>query len=598
MIYEFRRTSGLEFTGNWFVDSGILGFIFIIEDIYGFDIHKIREISENEKLLYYGLFPFAYLCSEINRKSKSRVSSELINEFIKALFDSEFDSPDEIFEFTWNSYITRAAMDLWIENKTESTIFKKKVPDKLPDDVKNLALKVKELEKNLIDNNSEELGEIFKRKFKGFKFDDIDRIFSVPDENLREISEEFSESFRDYKDHLLRFRELLKGMWLRDVIGTSSIPEDLDSFYRIPIDNKFYKNFVFFQQSTTHQKQKQGLFDIISFRVDDLDVLRRVDKTINKFLTSYKKAKNTYYTPLTSKHLKGFSKYLFVYLISFDRAFEFFNRLGYVLFYSNDIEITYRVNKKLRLRKSKIEENSVLMRVTWQEIIDSLIELKSSWALENMYIIKYRDVNSQTQRFVDVEYIGISKIHASILLDDVIRDAINYNLHVSQSEYRWLLENLIQNKPLKPLIMRHIILRANRKTGQMGIKPLLYSLAIDSEIFSRKEPEVFNDPLQISARMDEIVLRIKETYREMNTARGNIQELIPPGTRENNINQLISILRRNNRYLFVNNLLKILIQENAAFHSLKNYLFNRILQNDDTWDIYAAALLTGFLGGR
>jgi len=598
MNYEFRSTSSLEFTGNWFVDSGILGFTRIIEDIYGFDISDIREISAREDILYYGLFPFAYLCSEINRKSKSRVSSELIKEFIKALFDSEFDSADEIFEFTWNSYITRAAMDLWIENKTESIIFKNKVPDNLPEDLKNLALSVKELEKDLIANDSEELGRIFKRRFNGFKYDDIDIILSIPNEDLKEISEEFLESFRDYSEQLLRFRELLKGMWLRDVVGTSSIPEDLDSFYRIPIDNKFYKNFVFFQQSTTHQKQKQGLFDIISFRVDDLDVLRRVDKTINKFLTSYKKAKNTYYTPLTSKHLKGFSKYLFVYLISFDRAFEFFNRLGYVLFYSNDIEITYRVNKKLRLRKSKIEENSVLMRVTWQEIIDSLIELKSSWALENMYIIKYRDVNSQTQRFVDVEYIGISKIHASILLDDVIRDAINYNLHVSQSEYRWLLENLIQNRPLKPLIMRHIMLRANRKTGQMGIKPLLYSLAIDSEIFSRKEPEVFNDPLQISARMDEIVLRIKETYREMNTARRNIQELIPPGTRENNINQLISILRRNNRYLFVNNLLKILIQENAAFHSLKNYLFNRILQNDDTWDIYAAALLTGFLGGR
>ena len=598
MNYEFRSTSSLEFTGNWFVDSGILGFTRIIEDIYGFDISDIREISAREDILYYGLFPFAYLCSEINRKSKSRVSSELIKEFIKALFDSEFDSADEIFEFTWNSYITRAAMDLWIENKTESIIFKNKVPDNLPEDLKNLALSVKELEKDLIANDSEELGRIFKRRFNGFKYDDIDIILSIPNEDLKEISEEFLESFRDYSEQLLRFRELLKGMWLRGVVGTSSIPEDLDSFYRIPIDNKFYKNFVFFQQSTTHQKQKQGLFDIISFRVDDLDVLRRVDKTINKFLTSYKKAKNTYYTPLTSKHLKGFSKYLFVYLISFDRAFEFFNRLGYVLFYSNDIEITYRVNKKLRLRKSKIEENSVLMRVTWQEIIDSLIELKSSWALENMYIIKYRDVNSQTQRFVDVEYIGISKIHASILLDDVIRDAINYNLHVSQSEYRWLLENLIQNRPLKPLIMRHIMLRANRKTGQMGIKPLLYSLAIDSEIFSRKEPEVFNDPLQISARMDEIVLRIKETYREMNTARRNIQELIPPGTRENNINQLISILRRNNRYLFVNNLLKILIQENAAFHSLKNYLFNRILQNDDTWDIYAAALLTGFLGGR
>jgi len=598
MNYEFRHSSGLEFTGNWFVDSGILGFILILEDIYGMDLQEIREISENEKLLYYGLFPFAYLCSEINRKSKSRVSSELIDEFRKALFDSKFESADEIFEFTWNSYITRAALGLWLENKTESIIFKNKVPDKLPEDVKNLALRIKELEKNLIDNNSEALGEIFERKFKGFRFDDIDRISSVPDENLMEISEEFLESFRDYREHLLRFRELLKGMWLRDVVGTSGIPEDLDSFYKIPIDNKFYKNFVFFQQSTTHQKQKQGLFDIISFRVDDLDVLKRVDKTINKFLTSYRKAKNTYYAPLTSKHLKGFSKYLFAYMISFDRAFEFFNRLGYVLFYSNDIEITYRVNKKLRVRKSKIEENSVLMRVTWQEIIDSLIELKSAWALENMYIIKYRDVNSQTQRFVDVEYIGISKIHASILLDDVIRDAINYNLHINQSGYSWLLEDLIQNRPIKPLIMRHIMLRANGKTGQRVIKPLLYSLAIDSEIFSRKEHEVFNDPLQITTRIEEIVFRIKETYGEMNAARKNIQELLPTGTKENNIHHLISILRRNNRYLFVNNLLKILIQENAAFHRLKNYLFNRILQNDDTWDIYALALLTGFLGGR
>ncbi|MDI6882217.1 MAG: hypothetical protein QMC86_05210 [Methanothermobacter sp.] len=597
MKYEFKGSSDLEFTGNWFVDSGILGFILILEDIYGFSISEVMELSGMKEILYYGFFPFAYICSEINKKSRSRVPSELIKEFRRALLDSKFKSADEIFDFTWNNYITRAAMDLWIQKKTESLIFKSKVPDKIPLEVKDLAMRLKELEKNLIDENSGEMSSILERKFNGFKLEDVDRILSIADEDLMKISEEFSTSFMEYKSHLLKFMGLLEEMWIRDVVGVKSIPEELGSFYRIPIDNKFYKNFAFFQNSATHQRQKKSFLDIIGFRVDDLDVLKMVDKTVNKFLTSYRKAKNTYYAPMTSKHLKYLSEYLFVYLISFDRAFEFFNRLGYILFYSNDLEVTYRINKKLRVRKSKIGEHSILMRVTWEEIIDSLIELRSGWALENMYIIKYRDLNSQNQRFVDVEYIGISRIHASILLDDMIRDSLNYTLQVSQSEYVWLLEHLIQNKPLKPLVLRHINLRANKNTGQMGVKPLLYSLAIDSEVFSIEEGELFNDPIEISPRMEELIFRIKDTYIEMNTARKKIQELIPRNTKENSLHGLISVLRRKNKYIFVNTLLKILIQENAAFHSLKNYIFRRLLQNDDTWDIYAAALLTGFLGG-
>lgn len=604
MNFEFREESGLEFTGNWFIDSGILGFVRLLEDIYGIDLQEIREMARRKEILYFGLFPFAYICSEINRKATahSRVPKDLINEFRVELLNSDWESGEEIFEFTWNNYVTRAAMKVWVERKAELVLFKKKGVDELPQDLKNHVNSIKkdidELERKLVEKHADDLGVILGRRFRGFKSDDIAKVLSVTDDDLREFPEELSYSFKGYRDCLLNLMGLFEEKWKRDVIGKERVPEDLDLFYRLPIDNKFYKNFLFFQYSAAHQKQKESLLDIISFRVDNLEVLKKVDKTINKFLTSYKKAENTYYAPLTSRHLKGFSEYLFVYLISFDRAFEFFNRMGYVLFYSNDLDITYRVNRKLRIRKSKIEDQSVLLRVTWQEIIDSLIELKSEWALENMYIIKYRDVNSQTQRFVDVEYIGISKMHAAILLDDVIRENLNHTLQVGKSEYLWLLEHLIQNKPLKPVVMRHLVMRASRRTGQMSIKPLIYALAIDSEVFSGLNPGVFEDPLEISPRMEEVVFRIKEAYGEMNTARRNVTELIPRGTRENTLNHLMSILRRNNRYLFVNTLLKILIQENEAFHRLKNYLFNRILQNDETWDIYAAALLTGFLGGR
>jgi len=52
MKYEFKGSSDLEFTGNWFVDSGILGFILILEDIYGFSISEVMELSGMKEITY------------------------------------------------------------------------------------------------------------------------------------------------------------------------------------------------------------------------------------------------------------------------------------------------------------------------------------------------------------------------------------------------------------------------------------------------------------------------------------------------------------------------------------------------------------------
>ena len=56
------KNNKLEFTGNWFIDAGILGFVNLMEEVYGWDLGELQKrIDENEELVYYGYFPFAYL---------------------------------------------------------------------------------------------------------------------------------------------------------------------------------------------------------------------------------------------------------------------------------------------------------------------------------------------------------------------------------------------------------------------------------------------------------------------------------------------------------------------------------------------------------
>ena len=606
MKYEFKGSSDLEFTGNWFIDAGIMGFVRLMEDVYGFSIRELQELVEkHEKAVYYGLFPFAYIYTELKRKSSSDpVSSDFIDKFKDEILGRDFESEKKIFDFTWNNYVTRATENLWVEDKIKKILPKKKSEVgkvrfgkfKLPEKLRVTAEKIKELELNLTANYEDELKELLGHK--NIKYtEDIHKILEIKSQDLSDFNEEFSDSIALYKTRLTEFIALLREFWEKDVIGGGETPDEMDSFYRIPIDNKFYKNFLFFNPSSGYKKQRKGLYDVMTFNITDQKILKMVDKTVNKFLKSYKEAGNTYYAPIASKHLKNFTEHLFIYLLCSDRAFEFFNGIGYILFYSNDIEITYKVNKGLKIKKSRIEDTSLLLSATWQEVIDAVVELKSEWTLENMYFIKYANIDSQTQRIIDVEYIGISRIHSTIILDDTIRESLNRRLQIRQNEYKWLLEELIKNRRLKPFIMDHIILRANKNTRQRNIKSLLYALAVDSQLFSQQGRLVFEDPLKISPRMEETISKIKDSYNEMNRARRNISELIKQSERENILHPLVSIIRRGNKYLFVNTLLKVLTPKKDALKYLNSYLFERILQNDDTWDLYATALITGLLGG-
>ncbi len=51
----------LEFTGNWFIDAGILGFVNLMEEVYGWDLETLQnEIQKEPKQKIEIRFTYAF----------------------------------------------------------------------------------------------------------------------------------------------------------------------------------------------------------------------------------------------------------------------------------------------------------------------------------------------------------------------------------------------------------------------------------------------------------------------------------------------------------------------------------------------------------
>jgi len=609
LVSEFT----LKFTGNWIIDLGMLGFFNLLEEIYEWNfLETQKRIKENEEIVYYGIFPFAYICSEIKRKG-SAIPKKIIKDFVNEIYKREFKSKKEIFNFTWENYITKAATDHWkdyIISKAIDENKDKKFIKGTPETLKSLIKRIEDFEKEFIRKNRDEIKKFLdkKGKFQKFKYEDIKKFQDTPIK-FKEYGKEFVKNAEEFKriisGIISEVDAYLDKKWDSEVISNKNIPKERAIFYRIPIANKYYTNFLFFQPNYTHEKQKKELYYDIDSKIKEKDVLGRIDKTINKFLASYDKAVNIYYTPLKTKYFIDIIPYLFIYLLCFDRAFEYYRNIGYLVFYSNDIFATYKVNKRLRLRKSKIESEddpNSIFRSTWQTVIDTIIEMESWWVLENLYLIKYADFKSKTQRFIDVEYMGISRLQATVLIDEDLRRNLNQRLQIDEDKYKWLFEEFIKNKPLISTIMNHLILRLNQETKQRKIQPLLYSLALEAELFPEYGfTHLFEDPISLNTKLDELVPRIKKSRKKMDLARKDIKKLLSESIRENNAPHLFSIIRRQNKYSFANSLLKLIIssqeKDKRLIRHLNDYIFHEIIQNDETWIYYALGLFMGFIGG-
>lgn len=143
------------------------------------------------------------------------------------------------------------------------------------------------------------------------------------------------------------------------------------------------------------------------------------------------------------------------------------------MFYSLDLKFTYYVNKRLKIlleKWAKRKENRLsIFQITWSAIIDSIMETQSIWTLENMYLIKYRLGGKQD--ILSAEFIGIPKLQASIVVDDIIRDALNRNIPTPKKErgrriWIWILEEFINCNPLLPHLINYVHEDLNKRLNK------------------------------------------------------------------------------------------------------------------------------------
>ncbi|MEM4367901.1 MAG: hypothetical protein QXO21_02640, partial [Candidatus Anstonellales archaeon] len=292
--------------------------------------------------------------------------------------------------------------------------------------------------------------------------------------------------------------------------------------------------------------------------------------------------------------------------------FEKYKGIGNVFFYSHDLKLSYIINKKLKKYKTTLELDKLdIFKLTWEQIIDTLIEYKSSWSLENMYIISYRQLDNKGQE--DVEYVGIPKLQASILLDDKIRDELNKSIQFRLRDkdkpytaYCWLLEEFIKGRPLYPKILGHFWLKISNNNKYFSKNSSLWALAVESTINNLTKDA--NKPFSHSEvffksekRYCMLTKEIYNSYRKMYLLMKTTSSLFDKNEKESLLYELFSVLKTNDRFTFNNILLKKLNAKNdSKSEKSKARLIESIFEfnNDVVWKYYAMAILIGLLGDK
>jgi len=480
----------IDFTGNWFIDIGILGFINLIEEVYGWDLDELRKRIKNEpEKVYYGYFPLAFVYYNLTKQNITNLPSPKDSDNILIGLSDK----NQIFEESW-----------------------------------------KFIEKNYSKNGRIQL--------------------------------------------------------------SSS-----DEFY-------YFHNFLFFQPGWKKEKQKSAFEEILGLKNLEDDVLVKIDRTVCKFLPSKEEFPNISYTGslITNHTLQKIVSHSTIFVLTFPLGFvSLKSEKDRTMFYSSNMEFSYKINKKIKqMVKRSTEKKESIFTVTWEAIIDTLTELKSQWALENMYLVSY--MLGKNQALMNVEYIGISKLQAAILLDDTIRENLNKNIPYrkikempKQFEWKWLIEEFIKGNLLNPTIINHLNLVLN-KDAELSYSSSLYSLLVDSKILEFKKK---NEKSQIFSpnyfdNYKSLIKNIKDEISFTSFASGLINQISESAETKNRIaRELLETLKSKNKNMFLNILLKN-VNENKELSSNRNFynwILERIIANDTSFEMYGLILVMNLL---
>ncbi|MBC7109556.1 MAG: hypothetical protein H5T46_00855, partial [Archaeoglobi archaeon] len=88
------ESNELRFTGNWFIDAGILGFVNLMEEVYGWDLEELRKFAlESTNVRLYSVFAYAFWYKVIKETTKRWLKKDIFK--IKDLKNREIN-PQEL----------------------------------------------------------------------------------------------------------------------------------------------------------------------------------------------------------------------------------------------------------------------------------------------------------------------------------------------------------------------------------------------------------------------------------------------------------------------------------------------------------------------
>ena len=613
-----RTRDALNFTGNWYLDLGILGFLRIMEEFWRLSLDDLRDIvNKDTDRTIFGFFPIAYFHHLLSRKiddkfeEAHREGDKLEKELKKLSLELE--------DITEQLKSRRSKKLLAKKEKLEE---KRKFLEK---ELNEFRKKLKELEDKYRDLISMKNKNNLKESIE--KLHSKEGIFNVAWEYIRNLAiilQRISNTINELKKRKKKSKKQTR--------PSKDSSSSVEGTLKIPVSSLFLHNFMMFNPSLSEEDAfKACLWMILSIDLSNpktiemsqrfiesqtskskgwfmkqLETLQKLDKTISKFLASESKLTNVYYAPTNSRTLYKLIRIPpLVFLMCFELAFERFGDLGNYAFYSPDLEFAYTVNKKMRIKKEYVKGKGIL-RFTWDAIIDSLHERYATWVLEDMYIIKYdwqRDPRTGKPRpvLIKVEYIGIDKLRASLIIDDKIRRSLNLRLVIRKDKEVlmnvWLIERFLQGDSLYPLILtyfRHIVSEHRLEYPKQKLKRVL---ATEIALLKAKRTkklfglEFFEGEWIVKNNIREFLANLRMVSKIVNIISTPERDKLASF-----ILKLLSALERRNRNIFMNILLtelnkyRIEIPDNV----LKALFSNTFMK--EHWEYFALGLLISLWG--
>ncbi|MGC9015161.1 MAG: hypothetical protein ACP5KW_12365, partial [Thermoproteota archaeon] len=203
------------------------------------------------------------------------------------------------------------------------------------------------------------------------------------------------------------------------------------------------------------------------------------------------------------------------------------------------------------------------------------------------------------------EYVGIPKIQASVIIDEVIRENLNRSVQLKENKY-WLLEEFVKGKSLYPIALNYINEVLNSKNYKSFYYfSMLYSLIVDSKILEfRESKERTNKSLfsekyfdNYKALVNEIKKEVRFTFSKVSL----IQEISKDNEHKERLaRELLSALKGEDKNMFLNILLKNLNEEKQLCRNdnLNNWILEKITLNNISWKNYALILVMTLLPFR